>query len=287
MPATTKTTDGSYGFNRFSTISQELEKDRLHHQGTLLLNLEAKIWQDAGLQDGMQIVDLGCGTGTISCAIALKFPNAHIWGIDPSHHLLNTARQLQEQQHLTNVQFSLGDAYALNFPNASIDFVYGRLLFQHLAKPIKALKEIARVLKPGGKVCVVDVADGWFALNPEPPAFSRLRERLGTIQVSQGGDSQVGYKLGSYLSEAGFKQIETKVEVVTSDRLGGIEQFLGLFSFGSPYSALDPDLEALALSAREATAQLSHQAHAWGAFGLFVTTGLTFYPSSVTLRRVE
>jgi ubiquinone/menaquinone biosynthesis C-methylase UbiE len=276
MSATTKTTNGSYGFDRFSTISQEQEKDRLQHQGNLFLNLEAKIWQDAGLQEGMQVVDLGCGTGTISCAIARIFPNAHIWGIDPSHHLLTTAREVQEQQHLTNVQFALGDAYALNFPNASIDFVYGRLLFQHLAEPMKALKEIARVLKPGGKVCLVDVADNWFALNPEPPVFGALRECLGAIQTSLGGDCRVGYKLGSYLSEAGFSQIETKVEVVTSDRLGGIEQFLGLFSFGSPYYALDPDLEALALSAREATTQLANLTHAWGAFGLFVTTGLTF-----------
>lgn len=274
MQSITNTKNSSYSFDNFSNISQAKERVRLHHQGNLLLPIEAKIWHEAGLQEGIQIVDLGCGTGTISCAIAHKFPNAKIWGIDRSNHLLNTAKQLQEEYNLPNIKFALGDVYALNLPNAVIDFVYGRLLFQHLAEPVKALREIARVLKPEGKVCLVDVVDSWFALNPEPPAFRTLRERLEAIQATQGGDSQVGYKLGKYLSEAGFSNIETRVEVVTSDRLGGIKQFLELFSFGSPYYSLDPNLEHLALSAREATAKLVNLTHAWGAFGLFVTTGI-------------
>jgi SAM-dependent methyltransferase len=265
---------GSYEFAGFSTKSQEQEKDRLHHQGNYLLDIEAKIFRHAGLKDGMQVVDLGCGTGTISCAIAKTHPHAYIRGIDRSHHLLNTARQLQEQQHLPNLEFIQGDADALNLPNASIDFAYARLLFQHLAEPLLALKEIARVLKLGGKVCVVDVADNWFTLNPEPIAFAKLREHLGDIQASLGGDTQVGYKLGGYLAEAGFSQIETKVEVVTSDCLGGIGQFLNLFSFGSPYYNIDSDLERLARSAREATAKLIDLPHTWGAFGLFITTGV-------------
>lgn len=274
MQSVTNRTGGSYDFEDFPLNSQEREQERLHHQGNSLLDIETNIWHNAGLQDGMQVVDLGCGTGAVCLAIASKFPNTHIWGIDRSHHLLNTARQVQQEQELNNLEFIQGDAYALNLPNASIDFVYGRLLFQHLAEPIKALKEISRVLKPGGTVCLVDVADNWFALNPEPPVFSALRECICAIQASLGGDSQVGYKLGSYLSEAGFSQIKTRVEVVTSDRLGGIEQFFELFSFGNPYYAIAPDLETLARSAREATAKLASLSHVWGAFGLFVTTGI-------------
>lgn len=274
MSLITNKTQGSYDFERFAVDSQELEQDRLDHQGNSLLDIETAIWRYAGLQDRMQIIDLGCGTGTISCAIAHNFPNAHIQGVDRSDRLLNKARQLQKEQQLNNLEFIQGNAYSLNLPNTSIDFVYGRLLFQHLAEPIKALKEITRVLKPGGKVCLLDVSDSWFSVNPEPQAFTELRERLGTIQASQGGDSQVGQKLGSYLSKAGFHQIETRVEVVTSDRLGGIEQFLNLFSFGSPYYDIDPELKTIALSARETTAKLAHLPHAWGAFGLFVATGV-------------
>jgi SAM-dependent methyltransferase len=274
MPPLNNSIHGSYNVAHFSTKSQEQETNRLHYQGKCLLDIDAKICHHAGLQDGMKVVDLGCGTGTVTCAIAESFPNAHIQGIDPSHNLLEKARQLQEKQQLNNLDFIQGDAYSLNLPSASIDFVYGRLLLQHLPEPIKALKEIAKVLKPGGQVCLVDVADGWFTLNPEPPAFTELRERLGTIQASQGGDSQVGYKLGSYLAEAGFSQIVTQVEVVPSDRLGGIQQFLNLFSFGSPYYSIDSKLESLAISAREATAKLANFPYAWGAFGLFVTTGI-------------
>lgn len=274
MRSIPNTKDGSYSFDRFSEDSQVKEKARLQQQSNSLLAIDLKILHDAGLQAGMQVVDLGCGTGTMSCAIAQAFPNAKVWGIDKSDRLLDAARKLHQERHLTNLEFALSDAYNIDLPNASIDLVYGRLLFQHLTEPATALKEIFRVLKPGGKICLVDVADSWFALNPEPLAFRTLRERLVVLQAAQGGDSQVGYKLGSFLSEAGFSNIKTRVEVVTSDRLGGIEKFLELFSFGTPYYAFDPDLETLGLSARMETAKLANLNHAWGAFGLFVTTGI-------------
>jgi ubiquinone/menaquinone biosynthesis C-methylase UbiE len=267
-------TDGSYSFDRFSKNSQVKEQTRLQQQSNSLLAIDLKILHDLGLQAVKQIVDLGCGTGTMSCAIAQTYPNAKVWGIDKSDRLLDAARKLQQERHLTNIEFALGDAYKIDLSNASIDLVYGRLLFQHLAEPVTALTEIARVLKPGGKICLVDVADSWFTLNPEPLAFRTLRERLVVIQAAQSGDSQVGYKLGSYLSEAGFSNIKTRVEVVTSDRLGGIEKFLELFSFGTPYYAFDSELETLALSAREETAKLANLNYAWGAFGLFVATGI-------------
>jgi ubiquinone/menaquinone biosynthesis C-methylase UbiE len=274
MKSITNITDGSYSFDRFSEDSQVKEKARLQQQSNSLLAIDLKILHDAGLQAGMQVVDLGCGTGTMSCAIAQAFPNAKVWGIDRSDRLLDAARKLQQERNLANLELALGDAYKIDLPNASIDLVYGRLLFQHLAEPVTALTEIARLLKPGGKICLVDVADSWFALNPQPLAFYKLRERLVEIQTSQRGDPLVGYKLGCYLSEAGFSNIKTRVEVVTSDRLGGIEKFLELFSFGTPYYALDPDLETLALSARMETAKLANITHAWGAFGLFVVTGI-------------
>ncbi|BAZ43441.1 hypothetical protein NIES4102_04410 [Chondrocystis sp. NIES-4102] len=53
-----------------------------------------------------------------------------------------------------------------------------------------------------------------FTLYPQPPVFKALREYICAIQIRQGGDLQVGYKLGNYLSKAGFSNIVTKVQVV-------------------------------------------------------------------------
>jgi SAM-dependent methyltransferase len=265
--------DGSYIFDRFSTASQDREMARLEYQATLLLPIEQQIWAVAGLLEGMQVVDIGCGAGIISRAIAKKIPHGKVWGIDSSTALLDTANKFQAAEPIANLSLMTGDVYDLPLPDKTIDFVYGRLLFQHLTTPLRALTEIDRILKPGGKICLVDVVDSWFTIDPEPPAFSELRQRLLPIQRSQGGDPQVGVKLGNYLSEAGFGAIETRVEVVTSDRLGGIDKFLELLSFGNPYNSIDPELASLATLARQSTAELVTLPHAWAAFGLFITTG--------------
>jgi SAM-dependent methyltransferase len=265
--------DGSYTFDRFTVTSQEREMARLQHQATLLLPIESRIWTLAGLHSGMQVVDIGCGAGIISGAIARKISHGKVWGIDRSTALLDAAAKFSASQQILNLSFIPGDVYDLPLLDGTIDFVYGRLLFQHLTEPLRALKELDRVLKPGGTICLVDIVDSWFTLDPEPPAFTALRQRLLPIQRAQGGDPQVGSKLGNYLAAAGFGEIETRVEVVTSDKLGGIGRFLELLSFGNPYHSIDPDLELLVASARQATAKLATLPHAWAAFGLFVTTG--------------
>jgi ubiquinone/menaquinone biosynthesis C-methylase UbiE len=269
----TKTKDGSYTFEQFTPTSQNQEINRLKYQASSLLPIEQQIWQTAGLQEGMQVLDIGCGTGSISAEIARKIPQGTVQGIDLSTTLLETATNFQVAQQIPNLSFAAGDVYDLPVEDKTIDFVYGRLLFQHLNEPLRALAEIDRVLKPGGKICLVDVVNSWFVLHPEPVVFSTLRHRLAEIQQTAGGDRQVGGKLGSYLWAAGFTEIETKIEVVTSDRLGGISQFLALLSFGNPYQKIDPELEILATSARKMTDELVNLPHAWAAFGLFVITG--------------
>lgn len=268
--------DGSYTFDRFTVTSQAREMARLQHQAHLLLPIEEQIWTLAGLQDGMEVIDVGCGAGIISGAIASKIPTGKVWGIDTSNALLDAAAKFPASQQLPNLSFIPGDVYDLPLPDGTIDFGYGRLLFQHLSEPVRALKELDRVLKPGGKICLVDVVDSWFTIDPEPTAFRALRQRLLPIQQSQGGDPQVGSKLGNYLAAVGFGEIEMRVEVVTSDRVGGMSRFLELLSFGNPYHSIDPDLEILITSARQATAELATLPHAWAAFGLFVTTGRKF-----------
>jgi ubiquinone/menaquinone biosynthesis C-methylase UbiE len=266
--------DGSYTFDGFTDPARAAEAARLQHQAALLLPIEEEIWLEVGLQPGMQVVDVGCGVGSIACQMAKRIGSGRVLGIDRSETLLEIAAGIQAKNQLTNISFQAGDVYNLPLASGIADFVYARLLFQHLTDPLAALAEIDRILKPGGKVCIVDTADGWFYLDPEPPAFSALRQRLLTERLALGGDPDVGKKLGSYLAKAGFTAIRSTVKVVTSDRLGGIGKFLELLSFGNPYQSSDGSLNDLVASARQETASLDRLAYASAGFGFFVVTAM-------------
>jgi len=106
----------------------------------------------------------------------------------------------------SGVRFVVGDAYALDMPDASVDLATARFLFQHLRDPVAAASELARVVKPGGRVCLIDVDDGLCVTYPEPSeAYRRLTGALTAMQERDGGGRHVGRTLPARLDEAGFE----------------------------------------------------------------------------------
>jgi|TARA_R110001583_G_scaffold9281_2_gene44096 SAM-dependent methyltransferase len=108
------------------------------------------------------LLDVGCGTGSLTLAAATRYPSAHITGIDllPDYlgeALLNAA---------PNVKFQPGDASALPYENASFDAAFSQLVLNDLAEPEKALSEMQRVTRPGGVIAatVWDRAGGLAVL---------------------------------------------------------------------------------------------------------------------------
>jgi SAM-dependent methyltransferase len=200
-------------------------------------------------------------------------------GVDRSPTMIAEART--RTHGITNLTFQVGSSDNLDFPDASFDFVYARLLLQHLSQPYSTLKEIRRVLKPGGIVCLVDVDDDWVMFYPLLPSMVTFREQVVKAQQEQGGDPHVGRKLGSYLAEAGLTGINTAIEIISSDLFqqpggegNGLKAFLDLLSFGVAFADLHPELVTLGSEAKSDTAQLADLPYAWAAFGLFVVTGV-------------
>lgn len=261
----------SYIVERFEASDQALELNRLTRQAQVLVPPDHVFLNTVGLRPGMKVLDLGCGNGLTSCQIARELPLDELIAVDLSPLMVETAKTLQQQQGVNNVRFQQGDVYHLYHSCSFFDFVYSRLLFQHLTDSDRALAEVHRVLKPGGILCLIDIDHSWFSLFPEPEAFSELTRRLAVLQQAQGGDPWVGRKLGYFAHQAGFVNVQMQIEVVTSDQMG-LEQFLSLLSFGTPYHSVQEGLREMATQARQAVYDLLSQPYAWAGVGIFVVT---------------
>jgi ubiquinone/menaquinone biosynthesis C-methylase UbiE len=104
------------------------------------------------------VLDLGCGTGVAARAIARRPQfSGRVTGIDVSPHLIGAATRLAKDEGVERTaEFSVGDSHSLELRDATFDAVVAHTLFSHLDDPRAALKEIVRIVKPGGKVGIFD-----------------------------------------------------------------------------------------------------------------------------------
>ena len=112
---------------------------------------------------GQRVLDLGCGTGHTSLALAAR--GAEVVAIDLTEAMLEQGRRLARERGVTAVRFERADATQLPFEDASFDCVTSRLSAHHYTRPEAAVAEAARVLKPGGVFLVSD------SVAPEDPAL--------------------------------------------------------------------------------------------------------------------
>ncbi|MBG1231973.1 ArsR/SmtB family transcription factor [Aestuariivirga litoralis] len=141
------------------------------------------------------VVDLGTGTGRI--LELLNGKATHLWGIDQSRDMLAIARAKLEATSLKNAQVRQGDIYALPFADSTADLISIHQVLHFLDDPQRALMEARRILKPGGKMIVVDFAPHEL----EDLRAAHAHRRLG-ISAEQ---------MSSYLARAGLTLSEHRV----------------------------------------------------------------------------
>lgn len=109
------------------------------------------------IQAGIAL-DVGTGPGSIPLKLARRRPDLHWVGIDKSQAMLRAACRTARKQGLSDqVSFCLADASRLCFPDAAFELVLSNSLLHHLANPVAALNEMARVTKAGGVVLIRDL----------------------------------------------------------------------------------------------------------------------------------
>jgi ubiquinone/menaquinone biosynthesis C-methylase UbiE len=160
------------------------------------------------LRPGLDVLDCGCGPGSITVDLAERVAPGRVVGIDLANRQVAAARALAAERGIINVRFELGNLYALPFPDASFDLAFAHTVLEHLGDPLRALREMRRVLRPGGLVAIRDTDRATCVVEPALPRFQRGFALTGRAMEHNGGSPYYARRQRTLLLEAGFERTE-------------------------------------------------------------------------------
>lgn len=195
-----------------------------HHESVLRVHQWRTVANSAAfllpyLAPDTKLLDVGCGPGTISAELSLSTPQGSVTAIDLSSDVIELAKREHSAADYPNLNFDTGDVYALNYPDNSFDIVYTHQVLQHLGKPIEALLEMKRVLRPGGIIAVRDADYGVFSWSPALAEFDAWMAIYQEVTRRNGATANGGRALKGWVSKAGFHSLEVSGSVWTFSTL--------------------------------------------------------------------
>lgn len=135
-----------------------------------------------------QVLEVGCGTGVVTRAVAGRPGFAgRVVGVDHSPVLIDAARRFAKTEGVEHrLEFEVADAHALDLPDGAFHAVIAHTLLSHVTDPLTVLREMARVVRPGGAVVVFD-GDfaSWTFGSPAPEVGQAMDDGLRAVMVSK------------------------------------------------------------------------------------------------------
>lgn len=166
--------------------------------------------KQAGIERDHRVLDLGCGTGTLTLLIKSHHPKADVFGLDADPKVLEVARAKAARARL-KVRLDQGMAFELPYPDASFDCVLSSLLFHHLTRENKqqTLREVFRILRPGGELHLADWGKAQNALMRMAFLFVQMLDGFETTADNIKG------KLPELFRAAGFEEVQETAQYTT------------------------------------------------------------------------
>jgi ubiquinone/menaquinone biosynthesis C-methylase UbiE len=161
------------------------------------------------------ILDVGCGPGTITAGLAGWVPQGHVTAIEPGGDILDTARASIQAAGVSNVSIESASVYELPYVDDSFDVAYAHQVLQHLSDPVGALREMARVVRPGGYVAVRDADYYTMACHPEMPLIDEWRRIYRLVARHNRAEPDAGRYLLSWCRSAGLAEVTMSGSVWT------------------------------------------------------------------------
>jgi ubiquinone/menaquinone biosynthesis C-methylase UbiE len=184
-----------------------------HHESVL----RSHLWRTAAnsaayllphLEPGMDLLDVGCGPGNLTADLAGYVRPGRAVGVDAAVEVIEVARSSNPE-----VEFAMGDAYQLDYPDGTFDVVHAHQVLQHLADPVAALVEMRRVAKPGGLIAARDGDYEAMIWYPQSTPLDRWLALYRTLARQNGGEPDAGRHLLAWARQAGFTDITPSASV--------------------------------------------------------------------------
>jgi ubiquinone/menaquinone biosynthesis C-methylase UbiE len=155
-----------------------------------------------------EILDAGCGPGSMTRLLARAAPDGRATGVDVSEHYLKYARARAQDEGIENINFEKGDVFSLPFEDDTFDLVWCKYVLQWVNNPVHAVEEFRRVTRPGGKIVCCHF-DGFSVTHyPVDESFQNDVNRVFNYVV----DPNVGRKLFSMFHSSGLMEIKVDFE---------------------------------------------------------------------------
>jgi SAM-dependent methyltransferase len=191
---------------------EQRERVRLRDQAATLLEL---LLSDTTYPAGSSILEAGCGVGAQTITLARENPAASITSVD-----ISAASVMEAKGKLAgadNVTFMQADIFQLPFGVDTFDHLFVCFVLEHLKRPVDALCELKKLLKPGGTITVIEGDHGSAYFHPDRDYARRVIECQVTLQKQGGGNALIGRELYPLLNQAGFADIHVSPRMVYVD----------------------------------------------------------------------
>jgi len=161
----------------------------------------------AQLMPGMSLLDVGCGPGTITTDLAALVAPGRVTAVEATEAALELARTEAAARGRDTIDFAVADVHALRFPDDTFDVVHAHQVLQHVADPVRALREMRRVCRPGGLVAARDGDCAAFTWFPAVPALDEWLALYRLAAHANRGEPDAGRRLLSWAHAAGFTEV--------------------------------------------------------------------------------
>ncbi len=202
----------------------ESEARRLRDQAGSLTDI---LHGDTRYPPDASVLEAGCGVGAQTVSLLRNSPGARFTCVDLSPASIAEARRAASALGIGDARFEVADIFALPFSEASFDHVFLCFVLEHLADPVAALRELGRVIRPGGTMTVIEGDHGSAYFHPDSALARRAIACQVALQAEAGGDALIGRRLYPLLVEAGFAAptVSPRMVYVDGSRPDLIETF--------------------------------------------------------------